>query len=464
MLFNSYSFVLAFLPLSLVLFYTISSRSPQAGKLVLLLLSLIFVSSSGIYHGLIALGSTLVNYCICRQMRTAVAGKKGLLTAGILFNISLLCFFKFAPVFGLSIAFPMGLSFYCFQQIAFLADSYNQAADVSLTDYSIFVLFFPKVVQGPIPYGSELLPRLHRPAEGGFRFERFSSTLYLFAMGLAKKVLLADKFAIIADHGFSSIGMLTSFEALLTILAYTFQLYFDFSGYSDMAVAVGRMFGIELPENFNSPYKARNITDFWRRWHITLSRFLTKYIYIPLGGNRRGTLRTWLNILIVYLVSGIWHGTGATFLVWGLLHAAASIAYRLLKKPYDRLPGPLQWCIQFAFINVTWVFFRAPSLQAAGALLRRLCAGIWTPTINAELAESLLQPTFISLVSQFLPVHITVLLGFAAAMAMVVSAKNSTERSLDFRPGFATLLATYLLLLCSILSLAGVSSFLYTNF
>lgn len=171
-----------------------------------------------------------------------------------------------------------------------------------------------------------------------------------------------------------------------------------------------------------------------------------------------------MNILIVYLVSGVWHGTGATFLVWGLLHAAASIAYRLLKKPYDRLSGPLQWGIQFTFINLTWVFFRAPSLRAAAALLSRLGAGSWTPAINAALTESLLQPTFISLVSQFLPVHITVLLGFAAALATVVFAKNSTERSRDFRPCFATLLAAYLLLLCSILSLAGVSSFLYTNF
>ena len=176
-------------------------------------------------------------------------------------------------------------------------------------------------------------------------------------MGLAKKVLVADKFALIADHGFGVIGSLTAFEALLTILAYTFQLYFDFSGYRDMAVAVGWMFGIDLPLNFNSPYKATNITDFWRRWHITLSRFLTRYIYIPLGGNRRGLLRTCLNILVVYLVSGIWHGTGATFLIWGLLHAAASIAYRLAKEPYDRLPGFLRWGIQFSFINKSLSLF-----------------------------------------------------------------------------------------------------------
>ena len=309
MLFNSYSFILAFLPLALVLYHIAGKFGSRAGKLVLLACSLFFISSTGPVHGLIALGSILVNFFLCRLMARMPGRKQLLLTAGILFNTMLLCLFKYVPGLGL----PLGISFYCFQQIAFLADSYRKTSDVSLTDYSLFVLFFPKAVQGPIPYGAELLPQL-RDMKPGFRFDRFSRSLFLFSLGLAKKVLLADKFAIIADHGFASIGALTGYEALLTILAYTLQLYFDFSGYSDMAVAVGWMFGIELPWNFDSPYKAKNITDFWRRWHITLSRFLTKYIYIPLGGSRTGTVRTFVNILIVYLVSGIWHGTGMTFL------------------------------------------------------------------------------------------------------------------------------------------------------
>ena len=459
MLFNSYSFILAFLPLVLVLYHIAGKFGSRAGKLVLLACSLFFISSTGPVHGLIALGSILVNFFLCRLMARMPGRKQLLLTAGILFNTMLLCLFKYVPGLGL----PLGISFYCFQQIAFLADSYRETSDVSLTDYSLFVLFFPKAVQGPIPYGAELLPQL-RDMKPGFRFDRFSRSLFLFSLGLAKKVLLADKFAIIADHGFASIGALTGYEALLTILAYTFQLYFDFSGYSDMAVAVGWMFGIELPWNFDSPYKAKNITDFWRRWHITLSRFLTKYIYIPLGGSRTGTVRTFVNILIVYLVSGIWHGTGTTFLVWGLLHAAASIAYRLVKKPYDRLPGALQWCLQFAFVNLTWVFFRAPSLRAAGALLGRLTAGGWTLSINAELAESLMQPTFLSVPAQFIGIHAAVLLAFVGALALVAFARNSRELAQRFRPGWLTLLATYLLLLCSILSMSGVSSFLYTNF
>lgn len=464
MLFNSYSFILAFLPISLVLFYAVSRRNAKWGKAILLLSSLLFVSSNGVYHGLIAVGSTFINYLICKKITLSQKHKKSLLATGIILNAGLLALFKFAPLCGVSLLFPLGISFCCFQQIAFLVDAYRVSTDVRLGDYALFVLFFPKAVQGPIPYGSELLPQLQDSAARKFRFERFSRCLYLFAIGLAKKVLLADNFAIIADYGFDAIKTLSAFEALLTILAYTFQLYFDFSGYSDMAIAVGSMFGIDLPENFDSPYKAKNITEFWHRWHITLSRFLTKYIYIPLGGNRKGAARTYVNILIVYLVSGIWHGTGATFLVWGLLHAAASIVYRLVKKYYDRIPGAVQWFVQFVFINVTWVFFRAPTLETVGQLFGRLTVGSWIPAINATLTESLLQPTFISVAARFLPIHIVVLIGFACALAMVVFAKNSSERSQDFRPTMRSFVATYLLLVFSILSLSGVSSFLYTNF
>ena len=464
MLFNSYTFILAFLPVSLLLFYMVNRRCAKGGKLVLLLLSVIFVCCNGIYHGAVAVGSTLVNFVICKQMTGKREQQKGLLTLGILFNVVLLGIFKYIPLAGVPLSFPLGVSFYCFQQIAFLVDQYRESTPVTLMDYSLFALFYPKAVQGPIPYGSELLPQFQQHSTGGFSFERLSQSLYLFAIGLAKKVLVADSFAIIADYGFEAVKTLTAFEALLTILAYSLQLYFDFSGYSDMAVAVGRMFGFELPVNFDSPYKAKNITDFWRRWHITLSRFLTKYIYIPLGGNRKGVVRTCLNILIVYLVSGIWHGTGATFLIWGLLHALASIAYRLLKKFYDRIPNPIQWLTQFVFINITWVFFRASSLETAGMLLERLWQGKWSFAINAELAESLLQPTFISVAAQFLPVPVVVLLGFAGALGIVVFAKNSTERSRDFHPNIRSLCMTYLLLLISILSLAGVSGFLYTNF
>lgn len=467
MLFNSYGFILGFLPLSLFLFFQIRRRWPAGGQMVLLLLSLVFLCSTGPYHALAALASAAVSYLFYRSMARSENRdrKRHILVWGVSFHVALLCLFKFVPSQTLGLPFPLGLSFYTFQQIAFLADAAEGRFDhIRPVEYLLSILFFPKAVQGPIPYGGEILPQLRECAGKGLDPERFARSLYLFSMGLAKKVLVADKFALIADHGFGVIGSLTAFEALLTILAYTFQLYFDFSGYSDMAVAVGWMFGIDLPLNFNSPYKATNITDFWRRWHITLSRFLTRYIYIPLGGNRRGLLRTCLNILVVYLVSGIWHGTGVTFLIWGLLHAAASIAYRLAKEPYDRLPGFLRWGIQFSFINLTWVFFRAPSLESAFALLRQLGQGSWFPAISSELAESLMQPTFISVVAQFLPIQWTVLLGFAGALAMVVFCRNSNEYSRTFRPGIATLLVTYLLLICSILSLSGVSSFLYTNF
>ena len=276
--------------------------------------------------------------------------------------------------------------------------------------------------------------------------------------------MIADKFGIFADYGFGSISSLTSYEALLTILAYTFQLYFDFSGYSDMAVGIARMFNFDLPANFNSPYKAKNISDFWKRWHITLTRFLTKYIYIPLGGNRKGIVRTYLNILIVYLVSGIWHGTGVTFLVWGLLHGIATVLYRIFKKQFDAVPSVIQWVLTFVFVNITWVFFRADSVDSALALLRQVFVGGWSIQINAALTESLLQPTFISVLSMLATIDVAVLICFVLALVTVVATKNSNEKTLLMRTSMGTLIFTYILLAISILSLSGVSSFLYTNF
>ena len=224
------------------------------------------------------------------------------------------------------------------------------------------------------------------------------------------------------------------------------------------------MLNIELPWNFNSPYKAKNISDFWKCWHMTLTRFLTKYIYIPLGGNRKGMLRTYVNIMIVYLVSGLWHGAGFTFVVWGILHGMATVLYRMCKKAYDKIPDLLQWLVTFLFINVSWVFFRAPSVADALKLIKQVVAGGWHFSINAELAETLLQPTLISVPSQFLPIHLVVAGAVLISILGCVFLKNNLERIKTFKPSFPWLIATYILLVVGLLSLSGVSTFLYTNF
>ena len=462
MAFHSYGFILFFLPLALIAYFGMNRFGAAAGKWTLLILSVFFISFQSPAHGLIAMLSTMVNYGFLSLLGQASSARarKSILALGIGCNVLFLCFFKYS---SLPSFFPLGISFYTFQQIAFLADA-CQGEKTAFSDFALFYLFFPKSVQGPIPYGSELIPSFSDPNRKTFCFGDFSRGLFLFSIGLFKKVMVADKFGIFADYGYGNIASLNSFEALLTILAYTFQLYFDFSGYSDMALGIAAMFRIDLPINFNSPYKAKDISDFWKRWHITLTRFLTKYIYIPLGGNRKGTLRTFVNIMIVYLVSGIWHGTGRTFLVWGLMHGFATILYRIFKKPYDRLPEFLRWALTFLFINMTWVFFRADSISSAFALLAQVFRGGWEISVNAGLTESLLQPTFLSILIKLLSFNGMVVLSFSGALLCVTLSKNSNYHSARFKPGILTFIITYLFLIMSILSLSGVAGFLYTNF
>lgn len=467
MLFNSYEFLLFFLPVAVCAYFLLNKISKDIGKYALLLLSVVFIGSAGVKHIAIAIISTIVNYYFYNLIsnQTVSKRKKTIFTFGIIFNVALLCTFKYMPVLSGEGFFPLGLSFYTFQQIAFLTDAYrNEVQNVKLDDYAVFTLFFPKAIQGPIVYASELIPAIKDSDNKCFSFDNFSKGTYLFSIGLAKKVMLADNFGIIADFGYQNISGLNSYEAILTILAYTFQLYFDFSGYSDMAIGIGYMINSKLPINFDSPYKAKNISEFWKRWHITLTRFLTKYIYIPLGGSRKGVRRTYLNILVVFVISGIWHGTGLTFVVWGIMHGLAMVCYRAFSNGYDKLPVILQWILNFLFVNIAWVFFRAESLTAAVSLIKRVFVGGIEVSLDAALVESLLQPTVISVLSKLVSVDVVIAGAVIIAIIIVAKAKNSMELCSDFRPEVKSLAITYLLLVMSILSLSGVSGFLYTNF
>lgn len=286
----------------------------------------------------------------------------------------------------------------------------------------------------------------------------------MFAIGLSKKVLLADNFGKIVDFGFANISSLNSFESLLAVLGYTFQIYFDFSGYCDMAAGVALAFNISLPQNFNSPYRALSISEFWKKWHITLTNFLTKYVYIPLGGSRKGKTRTYLNVIAVFLISGIWHGTGLTFLVWGMMHGIAMVLNRIFKTEYRKIPKIIQWGLTFVFVNITWVFFRAESITDALNMIKQVFVGGWSFTVNAELTETLLQPTFISIANRISGLPIALVVFYVSALLAVLLLKNSNEKLNTFKPNFVTLAWTYLLLILSVLSVSGVSTFLYSNF
>ncbi len=315
-----------------------------------------------------------------------------MLIGAITANLGLLAYYKYADFFILSanhmlgsavpllnIALPIGISFFTFTQIAFLADAYQgKANEFRFTYYVLFVTYFPHLIAGPVLHHKEMMPQFDIDRNYRPRVSNFQIGLTIFIIGLCKKVLIADSLAGYAAPVFAPGANPGLFVAWGGLLAYSFQLYFDFSGYSDMAIGLSRLFGIKLPLNFNSPYKAANITDFWRRWHMTLSRFLRDYLYIPLGGNRNGLGRSKINLLITMLLGGLWHGAGWTFIVWGGLHGV----FLVINHAWQEIKARLDWghggrmgtvaavLLTFLCVNIAWVFFRAPDIDTAFSVLR----------------------------------------------------------------------------------------------
>ncbi len=481
MLFNSYVFILLFLPITFAAYFGLNHfKQYTLSKYVLIVASLFFYGYFNPWYLLIIVSSILLNYILGKVIRRLEDKSNGLrksvFVIGIVANIGLLFYFKyfdfliinintiFSADFNLlNIVLPLGISFFTFQQLSYLIDTYKkEVPDYHFADYALFVTFFPQLVAGPIVLHGEMLPQFESIENKKINFDNLVCGIQAFSIGLAKKVIVADTFGKIVDYGHLHIVSLNSFEAILTIFAYTLQIYFDFSGYCDMATGIGLMFNIKLPQNFNSPYKATDIVDFWKRWHMTLTRFLTKYIYIPLGGNRKGEVRKYLNIFIVFLVSGIWHGAGYTFIFWGLLHGIANVLTRLLDKPLSKVPKAIKWIGTFLFLNFSWTYFRATSIGNANALFKRVFSGGFC--INAELTETLLQPTLISVFSQFLP-FVAVIIAFSLIFLFVaVFCKNTNEKVIDCNPKFSNWIFTMILFIYSVLSLSGISTFLYFNF
>ncbi len=339
--------------------------------------SLFFYSWWNIAYLPIILSSLLFNYIIGNSLnenfKKVQVHKKSLLIFGIVANVALLGYFKYTDFFIdnfnlafdtsiplLHLALPLAISFFTFQQIAYLVDSFRgETAEYDFLNYALFVTFFPQLIAGPIVHHSEMMPQFASRWNLVKNYKNIALGLFIFSIGLFKKVVIADSFAVWATAGFDTATTLNFFEAWATSLSYTFQLYFDFSGYTDMAIGAALLFNIKLPINFNSPYKALDIQDFWRRWHITLSRFLRDYIYIPLGGNRKSSFRTYTNLLATFVIGGIWHGAGWTFVFWGFLHGIALVIHRFWKSIGMTMPKVLAWFITFNFINIAWVFFRA---------------------------------------------------------------------------------------------------------
>lgn len=340
MLFNSYEFILAFLPVSTICYYLLNHlHFRKAALATLILSSLVFYAGDNIRFLSVLCGSIAVNWMFASGLNYVREKSnnfsKLFLIAGILVDLGLLFYFKYYNFFlenvnqlfhtsyhGKNILLPLGISFFTFQQISFLVDTMKgETKDYGVLEYAAFVSFFPQLVAGPIVLHGELIPQFRDRNRWKFDFDSFAQGIYVFSIGLCKKVIVADTFGRVVTWGYGQYRgiaeALTSLELIIVMLSYSFQIYFDFSGYCDMAKGIAGMFHLELPSNFNSPYKALSIADFWKRWHITLTRFLRTYVYIPLGGNRKGKIRTYANTLIVFFISGLWHGANWTFVIWG---------------------------------------------------------------------------------------------------------------------------------------------------
>ena len=481
MLFNSYEFIFLFLPFTFfTYFYLNKKRLTEVAKGFLVLSSLFL---NVIYLPLI-LGSMVFNYCFGVELNkeNSKISKKFILILGIAANLMLLGYFKYSDFFisninfifhtqisHLNLLLPLAISFFTFQQIAYLVDSATGGTkQYDFLNYCLFVTFFPQLIAGPIVHHKEMMPQFANVRNKIINYKNIAVGLFIFSIGLFKKVVIADSFAVWATNGFDKATTLNLFEAWATSLSYTFQLYFDFSGYCDMAIGAALLFNIKLPINFNSPYKALNIQDFWRRWHITLSRFLRDYIYIPLGGNRKGRLRTYVNLMATFIIGGIWHGAGWTFVFWGFLHGVALVIHRIWSELGFKMNKILAWFITFNFINITWIFFRAKEWDDALKVLKGMfgLSGIVLPNFLLAKLEFLSKYGVGFGVGGFIEkvgdksTFLFILFGFI----LVLLFKNSTKNLEQLKFNFKTILLSAALFAFSILSLNKISEFLYFNF
>jgi D-alanyl-lipoteichoic acid acyltransferase DltB (MBOAT superfamily) len=409
MLFNSPEFLFLFLPTTVLVFYLLGHRGYYRTAIFwLVLTSLFFYGYWNAAYLWLVIGSVLVNYTIgvwLTSYPSADRRRNFVLAFGVTLNLCLLAYFKYANFFldslsatGLTnihlagIILPLGISFFTFNQTMYLVDAWKgEAKEYNLLHYSVFVLFFPHLIAGPLIHHKEMVPQFTRDKIYRFSYFNLSLGTSIFLVGLFKKVVIADNLAPLATPVFNAAEngeTLHMFQAWQGVIAYTFQLYFDFSGYSDMAIGLARMFGIYFPLNFNSPYKAVNIIDFWRRWHMTLSAFLRDYVYIPLGGSRKGTARRYINLMITMFLGGLWHGAGWTFVFWGLLHGLYLVINHVWRSVW-KLRINTWWStgiarlVTMTFVMLAWVFFRAESFEGA----KNILAGMMT--IPANLAGEL---------------------------------------------------------------------------
>ncbi len=492
MILPSYSFIFIFLPVTVILYHLANLRQFYTlGKVILLISSAVFYALlvPGIY-GLAALilsvlfCYTIASFGLAAGVSTAV--RRIFLILGITVNIAFLIYCRYLSYIDelftgagwgsftfRAVVVPVGISYFTFSQIAYLADTYKDpAVRYSLLDYLLFVSFFPKITVGPIALSSEMIPQFNDISRKNVSFTRLATGFYRFTFGLAKKLLLADSLGKFADLGYSNISTLGAPDAVLVTLSYTLQIYFDFSGYCDMASGICLMLGFDLCENFDGPYHSLSIREFWKRWHITLTRFFRNYLYIPIGGNRKGKIRTYLNNLFIFLVSGLWHGAATHFVLWGGIHGIGMIVSKLVSPVTEKIPKILRWLVTFSFVSLAWIFFRADDTVVAVDMLSRLFKGGMIP-INNEIVAAGIPAEFQLLQWLILKAEPTftyysgcaVWIGLVTvALYLAAFSKTVKMRCDAFAASKTKVVTTVILFTWSVLSLSKVTEFIYVNF
>lgn len=515
MIFSSYIFVLAFLPVAVLGYWLIHRwRGLETAMVWLTLCSLFYYGWWNPIYLILICSLMLINYGIGLLIYQRRFAPKLLMIAGVTFNLSVLGYFKYMDFFIVSvngiadtnfnlmhIVLPLGISFFTFQKIAFLVDSYHRKIDhYSFLHYCLFVTFFPQLIAGPIVHYRELMPEFLRIRQNGLTARHLAVGLSIFAIGLFKKAVIADNVSAPVGPVFNAVAQgvqISFFEAWGGLLAYTAQLYFDFSGYSDMAIGLALLFGVRLPLNFFSPYKSRNILDFWQRWHITLSRFLREYLYFALGGNRKGQFARYRNLFLTMLIGGLWHGAAWNFVFWGALHGAFLVVchgWNALVGGYKNCPRfgvfmkPVAYVVTFLCVAVSMTFFRADSMAAAWLLIKGLCGmhGMFIDPAELTFHHWLTQfglpvefsPYAIRFVDKDVLHHLIIvyfIIWFMPNNAQIFAAEHpaisegelvreNPARRIVWQANWRWAVCIALMLLVSLLNLNNVSEFLYFRF
>ncbi|MGL5260605.1 MAG: MBOAT family O-acyltransferase [Lachnospiraceae bacterium] len=483
MLFNSYIFIFLFLPMILLGWFFLNKiNQDKLSNVYLFVMSLWFYAYFNTNYLFIILISCIINFIISKSM-DIFSNKRMIGFIGVAFNLGILFYFKYYDFFieNMNVLFnesfalkhivlPLGISFFTFQQISYIIDrSKSLAPHYSFLEYGMFVTFFPQLVAGPIVLHSELIPQFRDKEKRKFDTRNFTDGCAQFIIGLSKKVLLADTLGLVVNNAYHARYYFTTWSAVLFIVAFAFELYFDFSGYCDMALGIGKMFNFSIPRNFNSPYKANSIKDFWNRWHMTLYRFFLTYVYIPLGGGKKGKLYKIRNTIIVFLLSGFWHGASWTYVIWGGLNGLGVSIEQVIKKKEKK--SFFHWLYTFSFVLFTFIFFRSESVEDAFIIIK----GLFNPfgfKFAIDMAQYMKIPELYFIEQVLKIIAPTMIRGFYFIAFLVILLISSIiikgrniEEILKERINtnkFAILLG--ILFTWSVISLSGVSTFLYFDF